>query len=122
VRERSCGGVDGSTINARGKNGSVVLASGRRDDDDDAGRWRNVGRWSRLDADSIGRRRTLCVVWSIWGRLVTCMGEPGSYLVSLAQTGLAECMQYSVFGCVYVASLVHKRCCLVACMSTWCMS
>jgi hypothetical protein len=56
------------------------------------------------------------------GRLVTCMGEPGSYLVSLAQTGLAECMQYSVFGCVYVASLVHKRCCLVDCMSTWCMS
>lgn len=51
-----------------GKNGSVVLASGRRDDDDDAGEtWADGADWmpTRLDVG----RRTLCVVWtSMYGR------------------------------------------------------
>jgi hypothetical protein len=39
------------------------------------------------------------------------MVEFGSYLVSLAD--LAEHIQYFVFSCLYVFSLIHWRCSLV---------
>jgi hypothetical protein len=41
------------------------------------------------------------------GRLDACMTHPDSYPMNLALAGLAKCMQYSIFGCLYVTTTLY---------------